>query len=1293
LWTGSGNDNINLSGIDFAGYWGAEVYSGDGNDSVVGGTTYNYLQGQGGNDTLVGGGNRDDLYGGEGNDSLVGNEGNDNLYGGAGNDTIIGVNANSLTPGKGEIDYLSGGTGADKFILGDSASVYYDDRDTTTSSNDYAYIYDFNASEDIIQLQGPKSNYRIDGANLYLDKTGSEPDELIAYIQGTNNLNLDSNAFVFVNPIATLAFENTSYSVNEDGTVSVTILRSGSLTGTASATLTLSNGTATAPDDYNNASIALSFADGETSKTFTIPIVNDSIYEGSETITLSLTNASSGVNFGAQNTANLTIIDDDTPVPGTLAFSSANYSVNEDGTVYAQVTVIRTGGSDGSVGATITLANGSATESEDYNSNSIAVNFANGETSKTITIPIVNDTVYESNETINLTLTNATGGASLGTQTTATLTIFDNDAKPGTLAFSSTTYSVNEDGTVVAAVTVTRTGGSDGAVGATIFLSDSTATLSNDYSSSAVSVSFANGETSKIVNIPIINDLLVEGSETVNLTLASLYGGATIGTQQTATLTIIDNDVQVNLPPTVANPIADAAATEDTAFNFTVAANTFSDDGALTYTATLDNGNALPSWLTFNAATRTFSGTPGNNNVGEINVKVTATDIAGQSVSDTFKLTVANVNDAPILVNAIADQNATEDSVFSFTIPANAFADIDAGDTLTYSATLDNGDALPSWLIFNAATRTFSGVPADENVGAIDIKVTATDGSGASVSDTFKLTVTNINDAPVLLDAIADQNATEDSLFSFTIPANAFTDIDAGDTLTYSATLDNGNALPSWLTFNASTGTFSGTPGNNNVGAIDIKVTATDGSGATVSDTFKLTVANVNDAPTLQNAIADQNATEDSAFSFTIPANAFTDIDAGDTLTYSVTLENGSALPSWLTFNAETRTFSGTPSNSDLGEINVKVTATDGSGASVSDIFKLTVNNTINNAPVVQNAIADQNATEDSVFSFTIPANAFADIDAGDTLTYSATLDNGDILPSWLIFNAATRTFSGVPADENVGAIDIKVTATDGSGATVSDTFKLTVANVNDAPTLQNAIADQIAIPTQAFSLTLPVDTFKDIDVGDALTYSVTLENGDALPSWLTFDAATRTFSGTPGSSNAGILNVKVTATDNQGLSVSDRFELDVLNLISGTPNNDTRTGTSTGDYILGREGRDILTGLGGNDIIVGGAGGDVLTGGMGKDWFFYTNIRDIGDTIKDFELGNDKIVLTDLLDSLGYDGSNPLADGYVKWVQGRNGTSIQIDPDGAAGSGIFRPFITLENVAASNVNASQFIF
>jgi hypothetical protein len=86
------------------------------------------------------------------------------------------------------------------------------------------------------------------------------------------------------------------------------------------------------------------------------------------------------------------------------------------------------------------------------------------------------------------------------------------------------------------------------------------------------------------------------------------------------------------------------------------------------------------------------------------------------------------------------------------------------------------------------------------------------------------------------------------------VPAGTFIDPD-GDTLTLSATLVDGSPLPAWLTFNPATGTFSGTPGNNDVGSISIKITANDGD-ASVSTTFALTVVNVNDAPVVSGTLA-----------------------------------------------------------------------------------------------------------------------------------------------------------------------------------------------------------------------------------------------------------------------------------------------------------------------------------------------------------------------------------------------------------------------------------------------------
>lgn len=142
-------------------------------------------------------------------------------------------------------------------------------------------------------------------------------------------------------------------------------------------------------------------------------------------------------------------------------------------------------------------------------------------------------------------------------------------------------------------------------------------------------------------------------------------------------------------------------------------------------------------------------------------------------------------------------------------------------------------------------------------------------------------------------------------------------------------------------------------------------------------------------------------------------------------------------------------------------------------------------------------------------------------------------------------------------------------------------------------------------------------------------------------------------------------------------------------------------SGDTIGQVYNGTSGRDSFTGTEGNDTIIGGAGGDILTGGAGYDKFVYTNIRDRGDTITDFKVGTDKIVFTQLLDSLvsgGYNGTNAIADNYVRVVQGSSSSNfnVQIDSDGQTGADIFRPFITV-NLASTSIgtlnDVRNFIF
>jgi hypothetical protein len=232
--------------------------------------------------------------------------------------------------------------------------------------------------------------------------------------------------------------------------------------------------------------------------------------EADETINLSLSNPQGGAILGTQTTAVLTILNDDLPQRGTINLNNRNYTVNENGT--ANITLTRTNGSDGEVSVILTPSNGSAVAGDDYTNTPITITFANGETSKTVTIPINNDTIYEPTETVNLTLSNPTGGATLGTQQTATLTIIDNDAVPGVIQFSNGTYSINENGTPVTAVTLTRTNGSDGAVSVRINLTNGTATAGSDYNNNPITINFANGETTKSIIIPIIDDSIVRGN-------------------------------------------------------------------------------------------------------------------------------------------------------------------------------------------------------------------------------------------------------------------------------------------------------------------------------------------------------------------------------------------------------------------------------------------------------------------------------------------------------------------------------------------------------------------------------------------------------------------------------------------------------------------------------------------------------------------------------------------------------------------------------------------------------------
>ncbi len=659
------------------------------------------------------------------------------------------------------------------------------------------------------------------------------------------------------------------------------------------------------------------------------------------------------------------------------------------------------------------------------------------------------------------------------------------------------------------------------------------------------------------------------GTNTYDVTLTASDGE--FSSTKAVTITVTN----ANEAPVVALPIADQVTTEDQPSSFTLPADTFTDVDAgdmLTLTATLPGGAALPSWLTFNAATRTFSGTPLNADVGSVAVKVSATDLAGASTSSSFAVTVANTNDAPTLAAAIADQSSFEDTAWSFVVPADTFADVDAGDSLALTATLDAGGTLPAWLSFDAASRSFSGTPPANFNGVLQLKVNASDGT-LSAADTFMLTVAAVNDAPMLAAAIADQVSAEDASWSFEVPAGTFADVDNA-TLTLSARLGDGTALPAWLSFNAATRTFSGAPPANFNGGLQLRVNASDGA-LWASDAFQLTISEVNDAPIVVAALTAQQATEDAAFGFVVPAGTFADVDAGESLAITATLANGSALPSWLSFNATSHAFSGTPLNADVGTLSVKVSATDAAGAFVSSSFALAVVNT-NDAPVANgDSIAvNEDATTGNLWGVVLANDV--DVDAGDALVVDS-VSAISALGSTIVFDPVTKTLS-YSADADV--FDLLA-----NGATATDSFSYTLRDASGASSTATA-------------------TVTVTGLADGRTFTGSNKQGTLI--------------GTAGEDTLLAGNGGDTVLAGAG-----------ADLLYGGNGDDSLFGEAGIDRLFGGNGKDKLDGGLGHDYLDGGQGNDLLTGGAGMDTFVF-GASSGADRILDFARGQDRLSLID---------------------------------------------------------------
>ena len=486
-----------------------------------------------------------------------------------------------------------------------------------------------------------------------------------------------------------------------------------------------------------------------------------------------------------------------------------------------------------------------------------------------------------------------------------------------------------------------------------------------------------------------------------------------------------------------------------------------------------------------------------------------------------------------------------DNAVHTFTAPANTT--LSASTTywlVTSNSAATDGTGFRVGVVGN--TTLDSGAAAGWSIGAARLKSDIADASWTPSSRRIRFAIRGTN-PPTVATAIPDQTATAGTAFSYAFPDTTFSDADTGDTLTYTATKADDTALPTWLAFAAGTRTFSGTPQAADAGTVSVEVTASDGNGGSVSDAFDITV--IISVPSNWTLKPTALATGDK-FRLLFLSSTKRNSTATDIATYNTFIQTRAAAghTDIRAYSAGFRVVGCTAAVDARDNTKTTYTTTDKgvpiywlNGAKAADQYEDFYDGSWDDEANDKNESGTNGPDTSQNNNLPLHHDA-APTTARSSRTFGVSRALGT---SQVSVGRPNSSVSGHgPLNGQTNRSDFQSNPLYG----LSEVFQVAAAVVvpNNPPTVATAIPDQSATAGTAFSYAFPANTFSDADTGDTLSYTATKADDTALPTWLAFAAGTRTFSGTPQAADAGTVAVKVTASDGNGGSVSDAFDITV---------------------------------------------------------------------------------------------------------------------------------------------------
>jgi hypothetical protein len=523
--------------------------------------------------------------------------------------------------------------------------------------------------------------------NIDSDVDSSGRSELFAVVAGDERRDIDAG--LIDTPM--LSISDVSLTEGNSGTINATftVTLSAASANNVTVNYTTANGTAISPSDYYSTSNTLTFDPFETSKTITVPVIGETIFESNEYFHVHLSNAVNAAIADGQGVG--TILNDD-PIP-TITISDVSQSEGDSDTTNYSFTVSLSNPSSQTISVSFATANGSAASGSDYSSTTDTLTFDPLDTSKTVTVSVSGDSIYEFNENFFVNLSNAINATIGDNQGVGTIV---NDDDMPTLTISDESHIEGNGGSTSYDFTVTLTGLSEPPVTVNFATVNGTADDGSDFGAVNNTLTFLTGETTKTISVSVNGDAVEEDDETFSVSLsnpvnATLDDSSGLGT-------ILNDDTSVSM--------SDVSQSEgesgSTTFTFTV---TLSKPSALTVTVPYNtaDGSATTSDGDYGSADGTLTFEPGatsqditvsvngdNKYEPDESFAVNAGAVVNATVADGVGLgTIVNDDQQPTI--SITDASGTEGN--------------SGATTLTFTVTLSN----PSWQTITVEFATANG--------------------------------------------------------------------------------------------------------------------------------------------------------------------------------------------------------------------------------------------------------------------------------------------------------------------------------------------------------------------------------------------------------------------------------------------------------------------------------------------------------------------------------------------------------------------------------------------------------